>query len=132
MSWFKKAEPVPPLFVDGERRSVQVTGLGYKLAELPRAFGELSRMSEHEFVAVLRPIPANDWFRTPVEVWVNDVHIGYIADHLSSRYWKWLKQLGTLVSCECIVVTTSIPVAGQGFQVGGAWLSLPERLPGQA
>jgi|GEM_PF-2913576 len=135
MAWFRKQEPAPPpspVFVDGERASVLVTGLGYKLNDLPRAFGEMSKLTDHDFVAVLKPMPPNEWNRTPIEVWVNAVHIGYIEDHASPRYWKSLRQLGTQVACGCVVKTTAMPVAGQGYQVGRVRLSLPKRLADQA
>ena len=131
MAWFKKDEPPQPVFVDGDRASVRVTGLGYKLDDLPRAFGVMSRLAEHDYSAVLRPMPPNEWNRTPIEVWVNDVHIGYVNDNQSARYWKSLRQLPSLVYCTCIVQTTAFPVDGQGYQVSKAMLSLPKRIGNQ-
>lgn len=129
MAWFKKRQPASPVYVEGERGSVLVSGLGYKLDDLPRAFGELSRLTEHDFTAVLKPKSANEWNRTPIEVWVNDVHIGYVSDGASARYWKSLNQMDGLVSCGCVVLTTAMQVDSQGYQVGKVTLSLPKRLP---
>ena len=128
MGPLKRSQKWPINAVAGPRGSVLVTGIGYKLEDLPRAFGQLPELAESEFVATLRPMPANEWNRNPIEVWVNGVHIGYVNDGDSKRYWDAMQRSKTMISCSCLVKTTALPVAGQGFQVGKVKLSLPASL----
>ena len=124
---FRSRASRQPVWVDGDRGSVLVTGLGYKLDDLPGAFGQLPKLSESDFAAVLRPRDSNEWNPTPIEVWINDVHIGYVNDDASSRYWKPLRKMKAPVSCGCVVKTTAVP-SDTGFQVGKVHLSLPSHL----
>jgi hypothetical protein len=120
--------PTGTTFVDGKRAAVRVTGIGYKLDDLPRAFGQLSKLAEHDFFAVLKPQPPNEYNETPIEVWVNGVHIGWVNDGAAPRHWKHLMKMSSPVSCGCVVKTTAMPVEGQGYQVAGVWLSFPYHL----
>jgi hypothetical protein len=119
MGWLNWGQPKSVVHIEGDRGSVLVTGLGYKRKDLPRAFGKLSKVADHDFTAVLKPQSANQYNRTPIEVWVNDVHIGYINDNESARYWKLLRRADHLVSCDCVVKT-----GGRG-EVLKVRLSLP-------
>lgn len=122
MAWFKRERTPDVTHVDGKRGSVLGTGLGYKRDDLPRAFGELERLSEQEFAAVLKPQQPNEYNRTPIEVWVNGVHIGYVNDRSAPTYWQALSRRNDLVSCDCVV---------QADTFGGvnrARLSLPAAL----
>lgn len=125
VSFFKRSREWPVVPVSGPRGSILVTGIGYKLDNLPGAFGLLPELAESDFVATLRPMPSSEWNRTPVVVWANGFHIGYVNDGDSQKYWDAMQRTGKMLSRECIVKTRRIPVPGQGFQVGKVRLSLP-------
>ena len=108
--------------VDGTRDAVLVTGLGYKRDQLPAAFGALERISEYDFVAELKPQDPNEYNRTPIEVWVNSIHIGYVCDQASPNYWATLRGSDVRVTCGCVVKTD-----GTGG-INKVRLSLPPRL----
>lgn len=116
---FKKQVTPPVRHVDGDRASVPVIGLGYKRADLPRAFGQLGRLSEYDFEAVLAPRQPNEYNPTPIEVWVNGVHIGYVNDRQSPKYWASLRAMTGFVSAGCVVKTDGLSSASR------VWLSLP-------
>ena len=127
MAWWGQPKQSAPVHVDGPRGSVLVTGLGYKLKDLPRAFGDLGELTESDFEAVLKPMPPNQYNRTPIEVWVNGVQIGCVNDTSSPAYWGALRNLKHEVSCTCVVKTTALR-GDYGIQVGKVRLSLPPRL----
>ncbi|MBE0418228.1 MAG: hypothetical protein IBX63_10730 [Coriobacteriia bacterium] len=123
MGWFgRKRSVVPAMRIEGEGPSVLVTGLRYRRDDLPRAFGALSSPSEHTFSAVLKPQPPNEYNSTPVEVWVNNVHVGWISDDASPRYWNALHQVRGLAYCDCFVQVNKLG------DVGKVRLSLPQQL----
>ncbi len=119
-------EPVA-LYIDGPRTTVKVSGLRDKRDVHPSAFpasGPSGTTSEWEVVATLRPMPPNDWNLMPIEVWVNGVHVAWVHDEDSPRYWHALRDvLPDVISCAATVKGDR-----DSSDIARMTLALPERL----
>ena len=94
--------------ISGERASVLVCELEDQNV-LRAAFGVLPPHQEFFYLAILKAQPPDHRNATPIEVWVNDVRIGYVDESLSPRYWRQLRESPALVSCGCFVRTNGSP-----------------------
>lgn len=119
MGLFKRTQSNPITHVAGERASVLVTSV--KRDSLSAVFGQLAPLSEQDFSVTLRAMPPNEYNATPVVVWVNGVHVGYINDDAAPQYWSPLRQRKDTVACDCVVKADAFAGANK------IRLSLPAR-----
>lgn len=90
LMFWKKPER-QTVFIDGQRERVRV-GSHVHAKDSGKVLGDLDPYQEYVFQAVLDAQPPNEWNPTPVWVWVNGYHVGWIIDEHSPRYWKTLRE----------------------------------------
>ena len=105
----KTATPTTTLTHVAGDKQVKVGGFIYRQEDAAQVFGGLGCLTETTMVAVLRPMPPNDYNPTPIEVWMGGRHIGWVADEDSLRYWKTLSDAyyarNTLATCAAHIKT---------------------------
>jgi len=120
--------------VEGVKKS-RASGLVYRDEDSTRAFAAIEPQAAAPVIAVLRPMPPNEWNPTPIEVWVNGYCVAWVRDEDAPRYWRTLTDLfstrAVMVSCNAQVMYAVCGVSKSGdyeYCVNKLILLLPESI----